>query len=445
MALDALAATTCWWAAFSLRFYIFKNAQPGLEMDFLKLNALVVISTLYFFRKNRLYTSFRFSSRFKEILSVLKGNFGANIALIVLIYFFAENRVSRLTILMYFLISSFGLTLLRIIIRNNLRVIRSKGMNLRHTLLVGNSEQLKKYVEQVRLYKDSGIRFMGWIDSRGLASDLDVEEIQESYQEVKNKLKPDSIIVGYDGEEAPKNKAFVRENYDDLIPIQILPDLGYSLVGHQIEDFEGVPILTINQPQLSNLELFIKRVFDFSAAFTGMVLISPLLFFISLGVKLSSPGPIFFKQERMGVDGELFNMWKFRTMRLPDKNEDETEWSNKENPRKTFFGDLLRRTSLDELPQLWNVVIGNMSLVGPRPERPFFVEKFRTEIPGYMLRHKMKAGITGWAQVNGWRGDTSIQKRIDCDIYYIKHWSLWLDLKILFLTFWKGLINKNAY
>jgi lipopolysaccharide/colanic/teichoic acid biosynthesis glycosyltransferase len=147
----------------------------------------------------------------------------------------------------------------------------------------------------------------------------------------------------------------------------------------------------------------------------------------------------------VGLDGEEFMMWKFRSMRVATGDEDKTEWSNKDNPRKTKFGDFIRRTSLDELPQLLNVLLGNMSLVGPRPEQPFFVEKFRHEIPGYMLKHKMKPGMTGWAQVNGWRGDTDLNKRIECDIYYIKHWSLWFDIKILFLTIFKGFINKNAY
>jgi lipopolysaccharide/colanic/teichoic acid biosynthesis glycosyltransferase len=145
----------------------------------------------------------------------------------------------------------------------------------------------------------------------------------------------------------------------------------------------------------------------------------------------------------MGLDGKSFTMWKFRSMRMD--GEYRPGWTVKDDPRRTAFGTFLRSTSLDELPQLWNVLIGNMSLVGPRPEQPFYVAQFKEEIPAYMLRHKMRAGITGWAQVNGWRGDTSLHKRIECDLYYIRNWSLWLDAKILFLTFWRGFINKNAY
>ena len=224
-----------------------------------------------------------------------------------------------------------------------------------------------------------------------------------------------------------------------------MPDISYSLIGHNIEDFGGVPVLSVNKFDAGVIELSLKRLMDIFGASIGLIFLAPLFLVISLCVKLSSRGPIFFGQERVGVDGRLFKMWKFRSMKIATQGEDLTEWSNKENPRKTKVGDFLRRTSLDELPQLWNVLWGQMSLIGPRPERPHFVEKFRHEIPGYMLRHKMRAGITGWAQVNGWRGDTSLLKRIECDIYYIKNWSIFFDIKILFLTFFKGFINKNAY
>ena len=190
-----------------------------------------------------------------------------------------------------------------------------------------------------------------------------------------------------------------------------------------------------------------KRIFDVISTGLGLILISPLLLLIAIGVKISSPGPILYGQERVGLDGKRFKMWKFRSMRiLTDKDKNNIPgWTVKDDPRKTKLGSFLRATSLDELPQLWNVFSGEMSLVGPRPEQSYYVEKFRHEIPAYMLRHKMKAGLTGWAQINGWRGDTSLHKRIECDIYYIRNWSLWLDIKIIFLTFWKGFVNKNAY
>jgi exopolysaccharide biosynthesis polyprenyl glycosylphosphotransferase len=223
----------------------------------------------------------------------------------------------------------------------------------------------------------------------------------------------------------------------------VLPDIEYAKLGYSIQNFKGIPVLSINEPNAKSFGLMIKRLFDFILCSLGMLTISPILIAIALLVKLTSKGPIFYGQVRMGVDGKEFKMWKFRSMVIGEANQE--GWTVKNDPRVTKIGNFIRKTSIDELPQLWNVVVGDMSLVGPRPERPVFVDKFRKEIPDYMLRHKFKAGITGWAQVNGWRGDTSIEKRIECDIWYIKNWSLWLDISIIFLTFWKGFINKNAY
>ncbi len=421
------------------------SGQTGLEMEFAKIAPFLIGISLYNFHNAELYSSLRFTSRFKEIFSVLRGNFYAVIGLVILIYFFSDERISRLTILFYWIISSISLVLVRLMVRNFLRHLRRKGKNLRHVLLIGNSPLLGDYVITTKLYKDSGIRFRGWIDSDGAHKDFDIPNIETRYDNIPTEDKPDSIIIAYKGVDAVKAHDFIARHYNDVVPIQLLPDLSYSMVGHQIEDFGGIPLLSVNQPIFNAFELFGKRLIDFFGALIGSLLISPLLVFVALGVKFSSPGPLLFGQRRVGLDGEEFMMWKFRSMRVATGDEDKTEWSNKDNPRKTKFGDFIRRTSLDELPQLLNVLLGNMSLVGPRPEQPFFVEKFRHEIPGYMLKHKMKPGMTGWAQVNGWRGDTDLNKRIECDIYYIKHWSLWFDIKILFLTIFKGFINKNAY
>lgn len=443
--LDSLIVLLSWAGAFFIRFYVLDGGQEGLEWEFIKIGPFLIAISIWSYNKAGLYRSLRFSSRYREIFSVLRGNTSANIGFIILLYFFNDEKLSRLTLLIYFLLSSSLLIITRIIVRNILRTLRAKGKNLRHILLVGNSPLLLDYVHMARTYKDSGIRFIGWIDSHGKCEEVGVKEIKETYDELKKRVLPDSIIISYQGEKVGKASSFIAQHYNDLIPIQILPDLSYSLVGHQVEDFGGIPLIAVNQPTFSSLELFLKTSLEFLFTFIGLILISPFLCFIAIGVKISSPGPILFGQKRVGLDGKEFTMWKFRSMKLASSNEDKTEWSNENNPRKTKFGDFIRRTSLDEFPQLLNVLLGDMSLVGPRPERPFFVEKFRHEIPGYMLKHKMKPGMTGWAQVNGWRGDTDLNKRIECDIYYIKHWSLWFDIKILFLTIFKGFINKNAY
>ncbi len=441
---DAICIGLCWLAAYQIRFEYIPKGQGGLESLFLKLTLLVIGLTLYFFYKMDLYRSQRFSGRLKEITTVFYANTLSVLALIVVLYFFADNRVSRLTIIVYYLLSSFSLTLLRIFVRNYLRHLRKKGMNLRYVLLVGNGEQFQEYIRAVRTFKDSGIKFCGWIDDGDMAAGHEIAPLNLSLKEAFAALDPDAIVVGYSSKDSYKVDEIIRDHYDSLKPLQVLPDLTLSFIGHRIEDFAGIPLMTINHPKLDGLAMAFKRLLDFIGALIGLILLSPFLLTIGLLVKLTSKGPMFYGQERMGLDGRPFMMWKFRSMRVTD-NADTTTWTTKDDPRKTKFGSFIRKTSLDELPQLYNVLIGNMSLVGPRPERPFFVNKFREEIPGYMLRHKMKAGITGWAQINGWRGDTSIKKRIEFDNFYIKNWSLWLDIKILFLTFWKGFINKNAY
>ena len=443
--LDIIVFATCWWFAYYIRFHHISGAQAGLKDLFIKLTIILVITSSYSFHKNGLYTTQRFTNRYKEILSVVRANTFAMISFVLLLYFFGDERISRLTLLIYFSLSSFFLISFRIGIRNFLRILRSRGKNLRHILLIGNASPLEDYVHAVRAYKDSGIRFLGWIDSDNKAGNFEIPEINQSYDDFKKTQLPDSIVISYKGKDSFKVEDFISSHYNDVVPIQILPDLSYSMVGHQIEEFGGIPLLTVNQPRFSSIELFFKRSFDFLSTLVGVIIISPLLTFLALGVKLSSPGPVLFGQKRIGHDGKEFTMWKFRSMRVADSDTQNQEWSNKDNPRKTRFGDFIRKTSLDELPQLWNVLTGDMSLVGPRPEQPFFVDKFRHEIAGYMLKHKMKPGITGWAQVNGWRGDTSLHKRIECDIFYIKHWSFWFDVKILFLTLFKGFINKNAY
>jgi Undecaprenyl-phosphate glucose phosphotransferase len=212
-----------------------------------------------------------------------------------------------------------------------------------------------------------------------------------------------------------------------------------------VEDFEGLPIISLKDTPIAGWNAVAKRLFDIAFTLAAMPLVLPVMALVAIGVKLSSPGPILYKQERMGLDGRTFNIYKFRSMKVGAEKETGAVWATKDDPRKTRFGSFIRKTSLDEYPQFFNVLFGHLSVVGPRPERPVFIEQFRNEIPKYMLRHKVKAGITGWAQVNGWRGNTDLRKRIECDLYYIQNWSLAFDLRIIWLSIFKGIVNKNAY
>jgi exopolysaccharide biosynthesis polyprenyl glycosylphosphotransferase len=447
MAVDAVLIYACWLGAYFVRFNFFRHGQSGLDSLFYKFGIVLVLLSLYFYRKENLYKSQRFSSRMYEILAVVKANSFSTFSFVFLIYFVADDRLSRLTLLLYFGLSTFTLTLARLLMRNLLRYLRAKGHNLKHLVLIGDGRQLESFIQTALSFKDAGIRFSHWIDAspEQKRNFIKINHTTEELSRLVANSRPDGIVVSYSALSTGKLDSLLKDLYDSLIPVQVLPDLSFSFIGHKIEDFAGIPYMAVNQPGLKTIDHFIKRLIDFTGALIGLLILSPLLLLLSILTKLSSPGPVFYGQERVGLDGNNFIMWKFRTMRLAAADEDKNQWGSKDNPRKTAFGTLLRRTSLDELPQLWNVLIGDMSLIGPRPERPFFVDQFRKEIPAYMLRHKMKAGITGWAQINGLRGDTSIPKRIQYDIYYIKNWSLWLDVKILFLTLWKGFFNKNAY
>ena len=213
-----------------------------------------------------------------------------------------------------------------------------------------------------------------------------------------------------------------------------------------MEDLEGMPVINIRHVPLTNpLNAIMKRIVDIFGALVAIVLFSPIMLVTAALVKLTSPGPVIFSQERVGLHNKPFRMYKFRSMTVQAPEKEKSRWTTPGDARVTPVGRFIRKTSIDEMPQLFNVLKGDMSLVGPRPERPFFVEKFREEIPRYMIKHQVRPGMTGWAQVNGFRGDTSITKRIEHDLYYIENWSLGFDFKILFLTFFKGFINKNAY
>ena len=445
--IDVSAVLLSWYCSYYFRFQtsLIPEAQTGMTGTYLKWGLVLIPTTLYFFTQHKLYHSMRFTSRFEEILSLVKANFLNFIAFVIVIYFFANFRVSRVTLLTFLLLSTSVLIMLRISVRNYLRILRKQGKNLRYALLIGGGHQSEEFVHKISKFKDSGIKIAYWDQSEGLNQKYDIQESNLNPYELYESGSIDTIIIGFSTKQTEKLNDFLAEIKDEIIPTLYLPEFKYSFVGLTISDFAGIPIIRMNEPNISNRALFIKRMLDIVSTSFGLLLISPILLIIGILVKITSPGPIFYRQKRLGLDGRTFEMWKFRSMKVQSGNEEKPGWTVKNDPRKTKFGNFIRKTSLDELPQLWNVLRGDMSLVGPRPEQPHFVNKFKKEIPKYMLRHKMKAGITGWAQVNGWRGDTSIEKRIECDIYYINHWSLWLDIKIIFLTFWKGFINKNAY
>ncbi len=446
--LDFLVVLIAWVTAYLVRFH-FMRGMPVQHLDWgiLLLGLFVGFLSDLIFSQNNLYTSQRYFSWHKEILSVLKSHFQTMATVILLLYLFNPSKLSRIMLLIFtFILVLLSLTE-RLIFRAALLRQRRKGHNLKHIVLMGNNPQIRDYAAQLIQTPELGLRITGWLDSEGLCGQFGISGINsiEDIPTQKNSGQPDAIIMGYNAEHYDAQNYNLAHYNRTTIPVWILPDIKNTFIGYTIESFHGIPLIKFNGSRLSVMEESLKRFVDILGSFLGLVIFSPLMVLIALIIKITSPGPVFYGQERITYEGSSFTMWKFRSMPVDAEKESGAVWNTKTDKRATPFGAVLRKTSLDELPQLWNILKGDMSLVGPRPERPVFVEQFRKEIPAYMLRHKMKAGLTGWAQVNGWRGNTSLEKRIEFDLYYIQNWSLGLDMKILLLTVLRGFVNKNAY
>ncbi|RYZ67758.1 MAG: undecaprenyl-phosphate glucose phosphotransferase, partial [Proteobacteria bacterium] len=434
---DALVISFAWIVSYWLRFYV-----PLIEVTkgfpefktYAALTPLIVILWWITFSQHRLYKSQRLLRRTHEAFLILRAHGIALLYFITLTYLFSEYKYSRGVLLYFGIIGTVLLIFFRLAIRNTLRVLRKRGYNLRHAVAIGTGPVLEDVVDKLRRFPELGIQVQGVITPDSTHPDV----IQEtpvighfsSLAELLKVKRPDLILIALPRKYGAELEAILATLKDETMDIQLVPDIHeFTALGCTIEDFDGLPLVRLNDSPLEGPGAILKRLTDFVAALTGLLLISPILIVVAILVKLTSRGPIFYSQERMGLDGRTFPMYKFRSMRVDAEKESGAVWAIKNDQRRTPIGTFLRSTSLDELPQLWNVVRGDMSLVGPRPERPVFVTQFRGEIPHYMLRHKVKSGITGWAQVNGWRGDTSLERRIECDLYYIRNWSYTLDLK----------------
>jgi Undecaprenyl-phosphate glucose phosphotransferase len=351
--------------------------------------------------------------------------------------------------------ASIGLTLMlleRISVRKWLRFMRRKGYNQKFLLMIGANALGIDFVRKVRSHPTFGYTLIGFLDDDvppgESVAGVRVLGPSSMLPTMLERREVDEVVSVLPLQQADLHATFVQICEKAGVRIRIIPD--YSLfLPHgfpKIDDFDGVPVLSVRKVPLDDPTLkLLKRAFDIVFSATALTCVSPLMIAIAIGIKLTSPGPLLFRQQRIGLNNRTFDMLKFRSMRVDKEETASTTWTTANDPRKTRFGAFLRKTSLDELPQFINVLMGDMSVIGPRPERPFFVEQFREEVPLYMVKHQVRPGITGWAQVNGWRGDTSIKKRIECDLYYIENWRVLLDLKIIFLTISKGLVNKNAY
>ncbi|MGF6991056.1 Undecaprenyl-phosphate glucose phosphotransferase [Lachnospiraceae bacterium PF1-21] len=399
----------------------------------------------------QLYASKRLAGRREEAWHIIQANVIGLMAFILILYLLKENNYSRMMIFVFFCTNVYTTVITRNIIRQGVRNLRKHGYNQKQILLIGYSEAAKEYVDRINLNPEWGYQVRGILDDHvesgttyggvkvlGTIANLDV---------VLPMTYIDEIAITLSIDEYSKLAKIVAMCEKSGVHTKFIPDYNQIIpTKPYTEDLNGLPVINIRKIPLSiDLNSFLKRAEDIFGAIVAIILFSPIMLVTALAVKTTSKGPLIFKQERMGLNNKTFNMYKFRSMAVQDQKEEKDKWTVPNDPRVTPVGRIIRKTSIDELPQLFNVLLGKMSLVGPRPERPQFVEKFKEEIPRYMIKHQVRPGITGWAQVNGLRGDTSIYKRVEYDLYYIENWTLGFDFKILFLTFFKGFINKNAY
>ena len=398
-----------------------------------------------------LYHVRRHRSRMEEGLAVLVAAGLATLILTGLAAFYRDFSYSRLVLLLFFGSDVLLVFAGRTAIRRYLEEASRHGVGVRDVLVVGAGHLGRALVDKILEHPEAGLR------ARALVDD-DPQRASEAYRGVPamgttadvnriiDELGIDTVYLALPLEAHRTMLAVLKDVGRTVAEVRYVPDLLQHITFRAgVEDFDGLPVVHLTQVPLSGWMSLVKRAVDVAIASSALAVLSPFLAVIAIASRLTDRGPIFYRQVRMGLDGRSFEILKFRTMHVGAEDETGPTWATPDDPRRTGLGRFLRRASLDELPQLVNVVKGEMSLVGPRPERPEFVNEFKEKFPQYMLRHRVRAGLTGWAQVHGWRGNTSLTKRIEYDLYYIENWSLSLDLKILWLTLKHGLTHRNAY
>ncbi len=454
--IDAVVIAISYLLAWLIKFATpLSDTEPGVTA----LSVETYFSALYFIIPGyvllyyvfNMYTPKRATRRKYEIAGIIKANTVGTMLFMVVLYAFKIEHFSRLLVGLFYIMNIVLATFSKTMIRNVLQYFRKKGYNLKYVLLVGYSRAAEEYITRINANPQWGYVVRGILDDRvpsgTLYKGIKVLGKIENLLYILPENKLDEIAVTLALEDYNRLERIVDLCEKSGVHTKFIPDYN-SIVPSRpyTEDLMGLPVINIRYVPLTNtLNWIAKRAIDVVGSLVGLIIASPVMLIAAVFVKTSSPGPIIFKQERVGLHNKPFYMYKFRTMEMQKPSQEKKAWTVKGDPRVTKVGKILRKTSLDELPQLFNILAGEMSLVGPRPERPLFVEKFKEEVPRYMIKHQVRPGLTGWAQINGYRGDTSIRKRIEYDIFYIENWTMSLDFKIMFLTIFKGFINKNAY
>lgn len=459
--MDACIIVISYLLTYYLRFYSifaqklsFLQVEPGTYLsiiDYAKRLLFLVPLYIFVYYFSRLYTPKRGKRGWSEIFNLVVANTFGLAFFFSYLYIIEEFDISKKYIGLFYVLNISLSVISRLIVSHVLKVARRKGYNLKHVILVGYGHGAEAYIDRIFANPQWGYYIHGILD--------DTIEIGTMYKKIPvigtithlksflAKMSLDEIAITLSVKEYEKLEKIVDICEKSGVHTKFVPDY-YSFIPTTpyTEDLFGLPVINIRNVPLSNTyNRITKRVVDIFGAVVALLIFSIPMLLVVFIIKLTSPGPVIFSQDRIGKHNRKFKMYKFRSMEIQTEKEEKKAWTTYHDPRVTGIGKFIRKTSIDELPQLINVLKGDMSLVGPRPERPFFVDKFKEEIPRYMIKHQVSPGLTGWAQINGYRGDTSIRKRIDHDLYYIENWTLGLDFKILFLTFFKGFINKNAY
>jgi Undecaprenyl-phosphate glucose phosphotransferase len=447
---DVVAVGAAWLGAYYLRFSglfpIYKE-QPPVEWAIDDLPIVMALAAVAFWLTKN-YEIHRLRRLREELWAVLKG-----VPLLLLMvtgaaFFLQDEYVSRGAMALFAALAFVSVLVTRRLTWWGVHWFRRRGFNPSFTVIVGTGRTARKTATALRGATWMGFRNIGFVEDNPTrwTSDLDILGTVDELPVIIDKYQIDHVFICL-----PMNRFHeARRVFDVLsekvVDVRLVADVP-NMAGVSLTTtfFEGMPVVGLRESPHFGVNIVIKRAMDIVLSAIALIVLFPVMLAIALAVKLSSRGPIFYRQERCGLNGAPFQMLKFRSMRVDAEDATGPVWAGKHDDRKTPIGGFLRRTSLDELPQFINVLKGDMSIVGPRPERPVFIEKFKKTIPNYMARHAVKCGITGWAQVHGWRGNTSLRKRIQYDLHYIIHWTPWLDLKIMWLTVWNGLVHRNAY
>ncbi len=426
--------------------------EPGLYFSILII-LIPVYLMLYSF--SNLYSSNSKLGLRSEFGKILRANTAGIFIFVLVLYLTRKNpysyNFSQRVVVFFYVINVVMMTLERNAVRMLLRSMHAKGYNLTHILIVGLSGAAEEFIDRVKRNPELGYDILGILDDNCAKGseykDVGVIGTTGDLADILESNDLDEIAVTLSLREYDKLRDIVNTCERSGVHTKFIPDYGNVIPTiPYTEDFDGLPVIHIRHVPLNDFwNAAAKRMVDIVGSIFGLIIFSPVMLVVAIAIKATSQGPVIFSQERVGLHNKPFKMYKFRSMVVQDPDDEQKKWTTPEDPRVTKVGKFIRRTSIDEIPQFFNVLKGDMSLVGPRPERPLFVEKFRDEIPRYMIKHQVRPGLTGWAQVNGYRGDTSIKKRIEYDLYYIENWTMGFDFRIMFLTIFKGFVNENAY